>query len=157
VAMGVGILVVVLLRRLRTRCRTQPQSVEPYERIKHLHARAQDRGKADGAMADAEELARRLAALMDNKAARIEVLLQQADERIEALTAAGAERGSASSTDSDREAPTPAAPEASANGFTPASHDRVYELADQGRDPVAIAQELGQPVGEVELILALRT
>ena len=32
----------------------------------------------------------------------------------------------------------------------------VYRLADAGHDPVAIAQQLNEHVGKVELILALR-
>jgi DNA-binding NarL/FixJ family response regulator len=36
-------------------------------------------------------------------------------------------------------------------------HAEVYALADQGRTPPEIAQQLGRPHGEVELILALRT
>lgn len=35
-------------------------------------------------------------------------------------------------------------------------HREVYDLADTGRSAHAIAQELGRPVGEIELILALR-
>ncbi len=37
-----------------------------------------------------------------------------------------------------------------------ARHGRIYALSDSGYSPRAIAQELGRPVGEVELILALR-
>ena len=32
----------------------------------------------------------------------------------------------------------------------------VYELADAGVDPIAIARQLNEHVGKVELILALR-
>lgn len=35
-------------------------------------------------------------------------------------------------------------------------HNRVYDLADSGLDPIAIARETGQPTGQIELILALR-
>ena len=35
-------------------------------------------------------------------------------------------------------------------------HERIYELADQGRGPQEIADQLSQPYGEVLLILALR-
>ena len=34
---------------------------------------------------------------------------------------------------------------------------RTYELADAGRTPIQIAQQLGQNLGEVELILNLRS
>ena len=32
----------------------------------------------------------------------------------------------------------------------------IWELADKGRSPGAIARETGQPIGQVELILGLR-
>jgi hypothetical protein len=35
-------------------------------------------------------------------------------------------------------------------------HAEVYRLADQGQTPQQIAQRLGRPSGEIELILALR-
>ncbi len=38
-----------------------------------------------------------------------------------------------------------------------AIHDRVYEMADAGTAPIAIAEALGLMLGEVELILNLRT
>ena len=34
--------------------------------------------------------------------------------------------------------------------------EQIYELADAGRTPVEIAQDLDEQVGKVELILALR-
>ena len=50
---------------------------------------------------------------------------------------------------------------ASAPGPTAAAldprHRRVYELADAGLTAVQIARQTGQPVGEVELILSLRS
>jgi len=35
-------------------------------------------------------------------------------------------------------------------------HRRIYALADEGHDVLSIAQQLEQPQGQVELVLALR-
>ncbi len=111
-------------------------------------------------MTDAEELTRRLAAVLDNRAAKIEILIEQADARLAALEAAEAR------------APLPVRPregvrrrgrEGSVHAQeSPASlamdplHRKVYDLADQGLTPVDIARKIEKPTGQVELILALR-
>lgn len=41
-------------------------------------------------------------------------------------------------------------------GDVPVEHRRVIELAELGREPLEIAQSLAMPIGQVELILALR-
>lgn len=104
-------------------------------------------------MADAEEVTRRLAAIMENKAARLEVLLERAEKQAEALEAAvrraeGA--GGVGPGAGGGEAEPPAA-----LAMDPV-HRRVYELADRGMRPVEIARELERPTGQVELILSLR-
>ncbi|HZW09104.1 MAG TPA: hypothetical protein VFF69_04300 [Phycisphaerales bacterium] len=152
IAIGGVMLMVFIFRMLRRRPATQPQperrrpgtpvkpSAEAHDRLEHL-------------MGDAEELTRRLAAILDNKAARLEALIEQADERarrLEALTS--------------RPAPAPPPPlrsEPRLDEPDPADavdpfHRRVYELADQGLSPVDIARRIDRPTGQVELILALR-
>ncbi len=52
--------------------------------------------------------------------------------------------------------PAPAPPpKAAPSGPEQRSHDRIRELAHKGRDPNQIAAEVGRPIGEVQLILAL--
>lgn len=105
-------------------------------------------------MADAEELTRRLAAVLDNKAAKIEVLIEQADERLRALEGAAARpgpaagRGEAADARDAQDAPAPLSMDP--------LHRKVYDLADQGLTPVDIARKIDRPTGQVELILALR-
>lgn len=105
-------------------------------------------------MADAEELTRRLAAVLENRAARIEVLLEQADERLAALETA---TPAAPTADAPR---TPAPPAGfSLTDTTPTTdplHRKVYDLADRGLTPVDIARQIDRPTGQIELILALR-
>lgn len=152
-AAGVGIVVSVLLRNLRKRARKRAQSSEwdtPAERIEEIRGEAARRGRASAEMAsaDAEDLARRLSAVLDNKAARLEILLEEADRKIAALESVRAGEGRVAAK----------SPEDVSNGrsFEPGDHDPVHRLADEGVETVEIAQRLGRPVGEVELILALR-
>jgi len=96
-------------------------------------------------LADVDELSRRLAEELDRKAARLERLIAEADERLGRLEAALRRTGSAAD---GHVGPGEGA-------LDPVSV-QVYELADRGYSAVEIAQSLGQHVGKVELILALR-
>lgn len=93
---------------------------------------------------DLEELADRLAERLDAKAERLETLLRQADGKLESMTAA----------------PTysPVATRAKLNveNATDPATQRIYDLADRGTAAREIAQQLDEPIGKVQLILALR-
>ncbi|MEM7756381.1 MAG: hypothetical protein AAF297_12200, partial [Planctomycetota bacterium] len=160
-AMGVGIIVVVLLRRLRKRARLRQPVGEPQERIEEIREDAERRARKEDIATDLEDMARRFAAVLDNKAMRLELLIAQADESAARLERSGgglAAVGAVGGAD-DSEPGDSVSERSSEHRFAPASDDQhagVYGLADEGLDPVAIAQKLGKPVGEVELILALR-
>ena len=101
-------------------------------------------------LVELEKMARQMTAQLDSRAVRLEVLIKEADEKIAALKTAGqstttqiAPRKEASSSLIRDPAPDP-------------RHAQAYELADKGLDGRQIARQLGRPVGEVELILALR-
>lgn len=109
---------------------------------------------------DLEELAERLAATLDAKAARIEKLIAEADKRLAALERAGAP----TIEPMPRSAPSPRVEARTApTGFVaardldpdPVSRE-IFRLADDGRSPSEIAQKLDEQVGKVQLILALR-
>jgi hypothetical protein len=100
---------------------------------------------------------RHLAAMLDNKAERLEQLLVQADDRIarlEQLSQTELKRDSYSNPESaaNTDQPTRTAPVQPMDPLT----QSVYELADEGYDSVSIAQKLDEQVGKVDLILALR-
>ncbi|MCH8259964.1 MAG: hypothetical protein IIC46_07145 [Planctomycetes bacterium] len=156
---GIGVLLMISVRSKIARRNADRPS--PRELIEQLKATSRHRGDAQSASAELMESARVLAAKLDNKAARLEVLIQQADERISlmsqlsgtgAVAQDGPPRTEAAELDRAR---TPVA----ANG-PPVSLDpltqSVYELADTGYQPIQIAQELQEQVGKVELILSLR-
>ena len=105
-------------------------------------------------LVELSEMARQVTAQLDTRAAKLEVLMKEADEKIAILKSLG----------DSRRAMTPSADDSSPMGtariHAPARHDprhlEVYTLADEGRTPRQIAQHLNRPDGEVELILALR-
>jgi len=105
-----------------------------------------DRRALEDLMADAEELTGRLAANLDAKAARLERLIAQADERLNRLE----DRAAAESRPRPERRPGLTADD------TDPLNRRVYDLADRGLPPVEIAKQLSQQVGQVELILNLR-
>ena len=156
---GIGVLLMISVRSKIAR--RNADRLSPRELIDQLKSAGRHRGDAQSASAELLESARQLAAKLDNKAARLEVLIQQADERISLMSQLSGTGGvaqdgppRAGAAEPDR-ARTPVA----ANG-PPVSLDpltqSVYELADTGYQPIQIAQELDEQVGKVELILSLR-
>jgi len=141
------------------------------ERIERVRGKATagERQRIESYMTDAEELTRRLAAILDNKAARAEAMIDRAEQRLAELEAREGGRADAASdrapaVETRRVAPAAAAREpepevrADAVRYEPADPVAVdiYRLADEGKTAVEIAQALEEHTGKVELILALR-
>jgi hypothetical protein len=101
---------------------------------------------------DAEELSELLAARMDQKAAQIEELLGEADRRIVRLRTLLREQ-EVEPKARPRQGPRPSADESDTRARI---MTEVYRLADSGRSVVEIARAVGEPTGNVELMLALR-
>ena len=158
-ALGVLLLSITMLTLLRRRIRQQAKTsgMTAQERIQAVREKAQGgpgrsaptsmstsaaKANIESVMADAEELTRRLAALLDNKAAALEILIDRATEAAERL-----ERANGSRPNRPAPAPTPR---------TDPAAEEVYALADEGLSALDIARKLDEPTGKVELILALR-
>ena len=108
-----------------------------------------------------EQMIRNMTAGVDTRAAKLEALIQEADEKIAALRAlsAGAAAAPASAPRAgEPQAVTSVAVEAkpSTTAGPDPRHADVYALADQGLSARDVARRLGRPNGEIELILALR-
>jgi hypothetical protein len=105
-------------------------------------------------LVELSEMARQISAQLDTRTAKLELLIREADEKIAALKSAGVivptESGGEPVAETSAVVPT------SSEVRVDPRHAEIYALADQGRRPVEIAQQLGRPSGEVELILALR-
>lgn len=100
-------------------------------------------------LVELSEMSRQISAQLDTRAAKLEQLIHDADERIARLQSA------------QQNAVAPSFAQAPAVQQTHAAldprHTEVYALADQGNDAGQIATQLDRPRGEVELILALRS
>ncbi len=94
------------------------------------------------------QMARQISAQLDTRAARLEALIREADERIDRLRSMQEAEGAT-------HPPAPSQPSA-ANSEQQQRYGQIYGLADEGDSADRIAQKLEMPKGEVELILALR-
>lgn len=150
-------------------------------------ARLRDQTRVQGSMEDLiiqlEEVSRRVNAQVDTKFAKLEAVVRDADQRIARLEKLLGRPASASSAGPEPPGerfeaglapapPKPPAPEvappptvdgaaSSESGAFPETRterrQRIYELADKGTTPMTIADLLQMPLGEVELILNLRS
>ncbi len=102
-------------------------------------------------LVDLSEMARQITAQLDTRAAKLEALIKEADQKIEMLKSAG---GSPPAPMVFSQTPAPAQ-EREIAMLNP-RHEQVYALADQGKTAPEIAHELDRPSGEIELIMALR-
>lgn len=155
-ALVIGTTLIIRSTRTMGRKRAARENAALAEIRSKLSEPAYGAPKAGAVAQDIEELAERLAAKLDAKAARLERLLAQADARLAALGQAVEQPGPSASMRVPTGRPTSNVRLVSENDETPAAHRRVYELADQGLASREIAQRLSQPVGQVELVLALR-
>jgi DNA-binding NarL/FixJ family response regulator len=106
-------------------------------------------------LVELSEMARQVTAGLDTRAAKLDALIREADEKIARLTALlrAASPEQSNGATSAPAAPVPPPPCA----YEPdPRHVEVYTLADQGQTPSQIAGQLNRPNGEIELILALR-
>tara|TARA_Y100000589_G_scaffold25550_4_gene21104 strand:+ start:1221 stop:1790 length:570 start_codon:yes stop_codon:yes gene_type:complete len=160
---GVMLLVSWALMRLRSKTRNRKPLARPQEIIERNRQVRGMQGQLEELMVEVEALTRRFGVQLDAKARRLENLLAQADDRIEQLRELQGqpslhqgevddEQNAASGNASVQQERTP--PPA------PIEEDplakSVYQLADSGMDAHAIAMQLNEHVGKVELILALR-
>lgn len=88
-AFGVMLAMFFMMRMLRRKQSTRPIPMPVEDRISAIHEMATSTiSPVERAMSDAEQLARRLAATMENKAARLELLIEEADRKLEELNRA---------------------------------------------------------------------
>lgn len=146
--MIVGSIVISLRNRRRRGAgktdRANPTAREILERSKQTRGMQSD---LEELMVEIERLTRRFASQLDAKTQRLEQLIDEADSKIARL-----ERLSGP----DAAASPPAADAGPTELHIDPTSRSVYELADQGLEPVEIARRLSETPGKVELILALR-
>ena len=156
---AIGVLLMISIRgKIARRNANRPS---PRELIDQFKEAARHRTDAQSASAELLDAARQMAAKLDNKSARLEVLIRQADQRIAQMSqlppAVGNNQAASPLTSDVRPTlpPMQVAPREPAVSLDPLTQS-VYELADSGYQSIQIAQELDEQVGKVELILSLR-
>lgn len=122
-----------------------PRPTSVHDRVLRFGRLAREREELESLMSDVRELTRLCAAQLDSRTAKIEKLLERAERAASRLEGV---------------ADVPAVETRRISVATPAPRDphaeRIFALADAGRSPVEIASELGEHVGKIELMLALR-
>jgi hypothetical protein len=153
-----GILAIAFLMMIAVRkkfARRQAESVSPRERMERIRTAHTDRNDAMVVQADLTDHARTMAARLDAKAQRLEILIEQADQRIAELRSLAAGEDVSETEQIEQTLREIDAGSPQMEQLDPLTQS-VYELADAGRNPVQIAKELDEQIGKVELILALR-
>jgi len=164
IAIAVAILAVVyvtFVRPLRRKKDKDPLERGP-SRTTLTQQRAVERDMSN-LLVELSEMARQMTAQLDTRAAKLELLIKEADERLAALRSARGlpAQGPADGAPEERldgvivEARAPRSNSLPDQKIDP-RHLQVYNLADEGVPPPEIARQLGRPSGEIELILALR-
>jgi hypothetical protein len=149
VVLAVGALATLyLLMRPRLKAKKDPLEHRPALGVSQQRQIERDMSNL---MVEMLETARQMTAQLDTRAARLEVLIEQADQRLSALRSGT----SADTVSPPGEQSTPAQVETSEIPPDP-RHADIWALADKGQSPSDIARQLNRPNGEIELILALR-
>jgi hypothetical protein len=164
VAIGIGVFTIVYVAFIKpslAKKKKDPLSRPPVE-PSLARQRAVERDVST-LLVELSEMTRQMTGQIDTRAAKLEALIQEADEKISMLRSLGHEvpaRGApqgvlieAKLLESDAVPMRPA--EDSIPPVDP-RYAEVYDLADEGQTPQDIARQTGRPRGEVELILALR-
>jgi hypothetical protein len=140
-------IIVAILTILYATLRPMFRKKDPLEKPSGFGSLAQQRAverEMQNVLVELSEMARQISAQIDTRAAKLEALIREADEKIAAMKTQSANGSPPASS----QAPPP--PDLDPR------HAQIYALADQGHSTSDIAQRLNRPSGEIELILALR-
>lgn len=140
---GIALMLVASKRRVSGKSGITDQQAR--SRAISAQNKQQVRSDMERLLVDLQELSRQINAGIDTRFCKLEVLINNADEKIRQLQELG----------SDTQKPAAKSP---APGRQPIDPERqmMYQLADSGKSPVQIAQATNKTAGEIELILALR-
>ncbi|MBB6430226.1 hypothetical protein [Algisphaera agarilytica] len=171
---GVVFISAWLLMRIRKRSVHGPDHPTARENLERYKQQDGVRNDLEGLMVEIEQLAKRLGNQLDTKSMRLEKLIDEADLRIAQLQKAmrdehGKLPDAGPAPAAGEPTPKPASPEAitkqlsevvesplTTEAQTQQLTDEVARLADAGKSAEDIAKQLGEHVGKIELILALR-
>jgi hypothetical protein len=163
IAIGVATIVYVAFIRPLTR---KKKDKDPLSRAAPEAGLARQRSverEMGNLLVELSEMSRQMTGQLDTRAAKLEALLREADEKIALLRSLGGggfggERPHGVLVEAkllESDAVPMRAAEESPSVVDP-RHAEVYDLADEGQSAQDIARQTGRPRGEIELILALR-
>lgn len=132
--------------------RGDPLKAQPSQRQSLSAERASERAM-QSLVLELEQLARKMGAQLDTKAAKLDALIREADEKATMLKGAITQAKAAGISDAVVRGKSGHADSGLA---ALGRHNDIYSLSDNGSSPDEIARKLNRPSGEVELILALR-
>lgn len=176
-ALGILLVTTTLLRRWVKKSRAA-RNHDPREKLREQRETLQNRAERDSLehlMVEVQELTRICAAQIENRATKLEHLIELADRRLADLEQATSRRSDPLPSSAERDRTIEARPAAmpsnrsrdwSAESDEPSESpaqrrdqlaERVHELSAMGLKSVEIARQLDEQVGKVELILALRS
>ncbi|MEK6675906.1 MAG: hypothetical protein AABZ47_09665 [Planctomycetota bacterium] len=153
----IGLLAVGFSAMRKGRKVWEPRPTNVRDRDRSSRNQAETLRNIEAAMTQLDELARQITGRIDAKLSQLDIALREADVRIDSLSrrtrsANGQETVDVTLEDESRVGLSMQP----SSSVSPDPHQPVYQLADSGLAPIDVAQELGRPTGEVELILALR-
>jgi len=152
---GILFIIMAMFSLGRARKKTASSRDSGKDHIDRAREKRAVRDDLEALMVDINRMARDLGGQLDAKIIRIEKANEEAEERIAQLQALRDELANPSAMNPGNADPL-VTPQADADQTDPLTK-QIYALADQGKGPAAIAQELDEHVGKVELILALRS
>ena len=168
--LAVGVLAAVYIAFVRPMRNKKKDPLEkPASEPGLARQRAAERD-ASNFLVEFAEMARQMTGQLDTRAAKLEALLREADEKVALLRSLGGAGGMAGGGGFggggphgvlveakllESDAVPMRAAEESPSVVDP-RHAEVYDLADEGQSAQDIARQTGRPRGEIELILALR-
>jgi hypothetical protein len=153
-ALAFGALYLFVFRPMKNKRKRDPMADAPI-RTTLAQQRHVER-EMETLLVELSEMSRKITAQIDSRSTKLELLIQEADDKIEQLRAMQAAAGR---TPADRFRMDIGTPRPQPDDVEPAvdpRHAEVYALADQGQSSSEIADGLRRPRGEIELILALR-
>jgi hypothetical protein len=156
VFVGLGVMGLIYLAVIRPMMRRKADPLETRPAFSSLSQQRSTERQMQNLLVELSEMSRQISAQLDTRAARLEQLIKDADERIETLKSSN-NNGSPPAAPGASPSPLPPIPASLFPEPPDPRHADIYALADQGRDAYQIASELNRPRGEVELILALRS
>ncbi len=144
-AIGVVLLLYASTRRLVGKAGLSQE--EAARKIPQLREHLEVKERLEKLLIELQELAREINAHIDTRFCKLQVLMEEADKKIQKLEALNSSIKTPSekteSSDDEYENVDP-------------EHKVIYQLADKGMSAVDIAKQVNKTVGEVELVLSLR-